>query len=969
MSDGTRDRAAEIYYAALQRPPEERPAFVRQATADDRDLQRELESLLGYAADADALLEQPAFFSEQTRAFDGRTTVVGEQIGPYRLLARLGAGGMGEVYRAHDSKLGRDVAIKALPSQLTSDPERRARFAREARLLATVNHPHIGMIYGLEETAGVAALVLELVEGPTLAERLARGPLPVRQALVIARQIAEALDAAHEKGIVHRDLKPANVVLQAAAGSSDARAKVLDFGLAKLMPLQSISEPTEIRTDLVDKTLEGHIVGTPAYMSPEQARGLAVDKRTDIWAFGCVLFEMLSGRRPFQGETVTDTIAHVLERDPQWTALPPSVPQGIARLLRRCLEKDPARRLRDIHDALFDLEDVVSNQSSDIAVRTGVGTIWRFAVVALASAIAAAFITAWWFWPTSGVVSTKRSTLRLDIDLGREVSIETAIQPTLGISPNGERLVFVSNDRLLMRRLSDSTSLPIAGTEGASTFFFSPDSESVAFVADGKLKRVSLTGGAVATICDLESGLRGGTWGDDNTIVVAGVGQGLNRVAAGGGTLEPLTRASVGEFTHRWPQFLPGANAVLFTSHVFPAWFDRAKVEVLTLADGHRKVLQDNATFGRFVAAVDGAGYLTFVRAGTVFAVLFDPVRLQLLGAPFPLVEHVTYNASVGLAQFDVSTRGTVVYRRQPSASVKWLSSSETSEALLPEHGNYMEPNLSPDGSRVVFRVGDDLWVYEFQRKMRTQLTRGVSAAGPVWTPDGRFIVFSTLDNIAWIPSDGSSDARPLLAPKNSVVRYPTSMRNRADDFRLAFMQLDVTAHTAWDLWTVPLRVEAGGLRAAEPEPFLSTTYDERQLIFSPDGQWVAYSSSGSQGQHEIYVRAFPDNGHRWQISNGGGYVPQWSSDHVFFEAPNRLLLAARYSAAGGLFTPAEPRVWSQQPIGFDLAHRTYFVPHDGTRVVAVVPDLSAEQQARHVVSLWTDVFGELRQPSAGGQR
>jgi hypothetical protein len=408
---------------------------------------------------------------------------------------------------------------------------------------------------------------------------------------------------------------------------------------------------------------------------------------------------------------------------------------------------------------------------------------------------------------------------------------------------------------------------------------------------------------------------------------------------------------------------------VLFTSHVFPAWFDRARIEVVSLAAGRRTIRQENATIGRFVAGVDGAGYLTFFSGGTVFATRFDPVRFRLLGTPFALVEHVAYNATAGLPQFDVSRREIVVYRRQPNVSVKWLRSSGTSEALLPEHANYMEPNLSPDGTRVVFHEGDDLWVYEFQRKIRTQLTRGVSVAGPVWTPDGRFILFSTLDNIAWIPSDGSSEPRTLLPAKGSIVRYPTSIRDRADDFRLAFMQLDVTGDRSWDLWTVPIRIDGDRLHAAEPEPFLTTIRDERQLVFSPDGGWVAYSSSGSGREHEIYVRAFPDNGHRWQVSDGGGYVPQWSSHDLFYETPNGLLRAAGYSVTAELFTPGEPRVWSEERISFDLGHRTYFVPNEGTRVLAVVPDLAAQQQSRHVVSLWTDVFNEFRRTSAGPPR
>jgi serine/threonine-protein kinase len=701
-------------------------------------------------------------------------------------------------------------------------------------------------------------------------------------------------------------------------------------------------------------------------MSPEQARGLPVDKRTDIWSFGCVLFEMLAGQRPFEGSTTAETIARLLERDPDWSALPRSTPEAVRKFLRRCLQKDPSRRVRDIRDAILDLEEGLSNQHLERR-NSRVSALSR--TVAAGLILAAAGAAAWSLWPVP-VSSPPQRSMRLDVDLGPEVLLAAGFAPPVGISPDGERLVFIAGNRLFTRLLEDVASSPIAGTEGASSFFFSPDSRSLAFVADGKLKRLSLDRGSVATICDVPpNGLRGGSWGDDNMIVLAGVDRGLSRVPAGGGSPEPLTHLSAGEFTHRWPQVLPGAGAVLFTSHAYPDWFDRARIEVLSVADGRRRTLQIGATFGRFVPGPGGTGYLTFVRSGTMFAVTFDPVRLEVLGSPFAVVEHVANTPNMGSAVVDFSRTGTLVFRGNLRVGLNWLEQSGASQLVLPEPGKYVGPSLSPDGRRIAFSVEDDLWVYDIARRMRTQVTKGVAAAGPQWTLDGRFIVFSTFDNIAWIPADGGSEPRPLLPAKRGVVRYPTSIRGGVD-WRVAFMEINVGEGHGWDVWTVPIRVDATGLHASAPEPFLRTSYDERQLSFSSDGRWVAYSSTESGAQHEIYVRAFPDDGRRWKISEGGGTIPLWSSsDAVFFQAPNRLLMAAPYSVVRGAFTAGEPHAWSSRAILAHTGPGVYSISRQPTRVAALVPDPVAEEQSRHVISLWTNVLNEFARRSALQQR
>ena len=597
MSTDRRDLISDLYHRALARAPEERPAFLTEACKGDDGLRQEVESLLACEPATARFLERPAV--EVIGSGFGRGDVVGRQVGPYTIVAPLGAGGMGDVYRARDSKLGRDVAIKMLPPHFTADPDRRARFAREARLLATLNHPHIGAIYGLEEVDGVSALVLELVEGQTLADRLVRGALPIPQALAIARQIAEALDAAHEKGIVHRDLKPANIVLQGSLDglSTDVRAKVLDFGLAKPMAVDLAAGPTSPASGSFDGTADGRILGTPAYMSPEQARGLTVDKRTDIWAFGVVLFEMLSGRRAFEGATMTETFVRVLEGEPDWAALPAATPHTVRKLLKRCLEKDPARRLRDIGDAAGDLVDDPAAESSNRVHEPdtiGLRSPWRFRVGSAALLTLAASVTVWLSWPASTAVPASQPVMRLPVDLG-DVSLGAPSQSPVLISPNGERLVFLSNGRLLTRRLDHDVSVPLAGTDGASQFMLSPDSQHVAFLVEGKLKRVPLDGGSVMTIADVSANMRGGTWGDDGTIVIGSETDGLRHIAPRGGSPTPLTHRTPNEFTHRQPQFLPGAHAVIFTCHALERDFDRARIEVVSLLNGTRKTLQERA--------------------------------------------------------------------------------------------------------------------------------------------------------------------------------------------------------------------------------------------------------------------------------------------------------------------------------------------------------------------------------------
>lgn len=964
-----------ICLSALERPAAERAAFLFEACGSDEELRREAESLIARDQPAMSFLETPLLSGTASVVFAATvpTMVVGERIGPYTIVSSLGSGGMGEVYRARDATLDREVAIKVLPSLFTTDPQRLGRFEREARLLASLNHPNIATLHGIEHAGRIDALVLELVEGETLAERLrstaghspAGAGLPLGSVLSIARQIATALDFAHAKGVVHRDLKPANVMIR-----PDGVVKLLDFGLAKLMPLDHGDGVERVqRPD--SGTVEGMTLGTPAYMSPEQARGLQVDKRTDIWAFGCIVFEMLAGRRPFKGNTVADTVAHVLEHEPDWSALPRTTPAAVERLVRRCLRKDPERRMRDIGDAVEDLEETHGTDGVVHTTRPPTASPSRWLSIGPAAAlIAVAFAAPWVWWSTQRATPAGQPVMQLPLDLGPDVSLDyRRFGPAVAMSPDGRHLIFVSNNRLMTQRLDHAMSVPLAGTEGVSgsdglTFFLSPDGRQVAFIADGKLKRVALDGGSVVPICEAPREGRGGTWAEDDSIVFAGTFGGLMRVRAAGGRIEPLTQLEAPEITHRWPQFLPGGKAVLFTSHSAPTWWSRARVDVFSPVDGRRKRLLDGATFGRFVADSEGSGYLTFVRSGTLFAAAFDPVRLELLGPPFAVFEGVAYDNS-GAAQTDASRTGSLIARRQPKFQVAWLDEAG-STPLFAEPGDYIGPMLSHAGDRVAFTARQDVWVYDIRRGIRTQVTKGLAATGSkVWSVDDQFIVFNTPEGIRYVRADGGSEPRLLLPTEAPLARIASSITGDRHNSRLAFHQFRPGEGGKWDQWTVPIVVDGTGVQAGKPEPFLRTRDDERHLDFSPDGRWVAYSSSEEGGRHETFVRSFPDDGRRWKISDGGGMMPRWSPQRpgLFFQA-GEVLMVAPYSVRGALFGPLQPRVWSRHRMANHLEGPVFAVSRDGTGVVAIVADRTSEEQSRRHLTLWINALTEFRRRS-----
>lgn len=851
---------------------------------------------------------------------------VGDLLGPYEILGRLGAGGMGAVYRARDSRLHREVAIKVAAAKFSD------RSAREARTVAALNHPNICHIYDV----GPNYLVLELVEGTTLAERLKQGPLPIEEALAIARQIGDALEAAHERGIVHRDLKPGNIIVR-----PDGTVKVLDFGLAKIVeetPPEGDPEHSPTVT-LEQLTRAGSVFGTAAYMAPEQARGNPVDKRADIWAFGVVLYEMLVGKRPFQGETVSDTLAAVLTREPEWTGIPPKV----ERLLRRCMERDPKRRLRDIGDAQFLLDDAVR---LPIAI-SGSNRLWKFSTIGLAIAAVGAVA---WLW-----ASTRHSAptvLRLSVDLGDDAALAPMRGTSMALSPDGFRLVFVTGQRIVkpqlaLRRLDQAKALPLAGTDGAEAPFFSPDGKSIAFFADGKLKKMDTAGGAPVTLCDAPS-QREGSWGDDDNIVFAATNNGgLWRVASAGGTPEELTKLDKqkGEFSHRYPQVLPGANAVLFMNS--PDDSGEGAIEVRSSRTGTRKTLVQTGGYGHYLPS----GHLIYMHRGSLFAASMDADRLQLTGPPVPVLEDVGFERGTGTAGFTFSKSGMFVYvPTRPEDQLRpifLIDEKGNSEPLPVAKARYGRPRISPDGSRfaVAIREGtsSQIWIYEWRsrRLSRFAFPNGNSIF-PVWTPDGKYLVFSSDTQnpgpgIYWMRADGAGAPQRLVEGQGLV---PSSFSPSPP--RLIY---GVQGGSQAGLWMLPFDgTDAAHSRPGVPERFPAPPM-ETPASFSPDGRWIAYMG-GITGIPEVYVRPFPGPGGPWQASAGGASAVWSRSAHELFyqSKPDGQLTVVEYSVAGDSFSPAPPRMWNNTRVeSFDL------MP-DGKRVLAIPS--AGQKETTHAVFL-----------------
>lgn len=848
----------------------------------------------------------------------------GFRFGAYEVLTPLGAGGMGEVYRARDTKLQRDVAVKVLPDLFAGDPERLARFQREAQLLASLNHPNIGGIYGFEEAQGVGALVLELIEGPTLAERIRQSPIPVEDALPIARQISDALEAAHDRGIIHRDLKPANIKLR-----PDGTVKVLDFGLAKaLEPLvtgDAAASPTMTSPAM---TGAGVVLGTATYMAPEQAKGREVDRTADVWAFGCVLYEMLAGRAPFEGATVTEVLAGVLKTEPDWQHLPPTTPEGIRRLLRRCLQKDPRRRLQHIGDARIEIDEAQVDPKTDghaapIAARGRQRLPWMLGVlVAFGAGV------------MLGSLVVRRAAP------GAEARLDITTPPTtdplsLAISPDGQAIVFVATDgrqaQLWLRRIDSTSAQPLPGTHGGFLPFWSPDSRSIGFFVESKLKRIDVESKAVQTLANAANGM-GGTWNQDDTIVFApSITSNLFQISARGGERSPATRTGERQLGHRHPQFLPDGRRFLY--HV-----SGSAEAGGTYVGGLDGSAASRVLAGDTPALYAPSGHLLFVRQGTLFAQEFDPDRLTLTGSPIRVVDRMPGD-SFGVP-LSVSAAGPIAYRAGAIPGRRqfvWVdrSGKEVERVGEPDDANALSPSMSQDGTRVALHRtvngNTDIWWFETRRPVLKRLTTdSVNDIHPVWSPDGSRVVYASLKK-------GAYDLYQawLTQPDKVEPLVETGQSKRPQDWShdgSTVLYREFDPKTGSDIW---------GLRPdGDRKPFgvVRTEFEERDAQLSPDGKWIAYESTKS-GRSEVVVQPFSASGPQWQISSNGGAQPRWRRDgrEVFYIGLDGRLMAVplRTTSDGSTVEAGAPLPLFDARVGAAVQRISgpqYMVTPDGQR-------------------------------------
>ena len=898
---------------------------------------------------------------------------VGARLGSYEVTAQLGVGGMGEVYRARDTRLNRDVALKVLPVAFAADLERLARLTREAQVLASLNHPNIGSIHGLEDAAGVRALVLELVEGPTLADRIAQGPVPMDETLAIARQILEALEAAHEHGIVHRDLKPANIKIR-----PDGTVKVLDFGLAKALdssPASSVAA-TMSPTLSMHATQAGLILGTAAYMSPEQAAGKSADKRSDLWAFGVVLVEMLTGGQAFTGETIAHVLASVLKSEPDWSKLPADTPAQLRRLLRRCLEKDRKRRLDSAVAARLEIEDAIVAPSSATAAHSVLprSRILVTAITATLAGGALASLITWAFLRFAP--STSRQPSRFLLMSEEQPLAINQFDRAIALSPDGRYFVYVAETRnagtggqLMVRAFDrlEATSLP--AISNARSPFFSPDSQWVGVFEGTEIKKASLSGGPAISLCSFMGAPRGASWGDDGAVVFAtqDPGTGLMRVPSGGGEPVALTTPNVssGEGDHWFPYVLPSGRGVLFTMMV-PGQSARSQVAVYDARTKQYRALIRGSQ-PQFV----GSGHLLYVADGRLWAVRFDLDTLQIAGDAAPMVDRVR-TVLTGAAYYAVSPSGSLVYvPAGPPAhrTLMWVDREGREDPIDVPPRAYVLPRLSPDGTRVALDIRDqenDIWIVNLTAADKTprRLTYGPSAEiNPVWVDNTHLAYTSNRSGrwgMYWQAADGSGSAQTLSESDNG--RYGTSVT--PDGTALVGHQ---DGPSVYDVALFPMPRSArqatpgsAGDAGNKVRELVKTRYFEFNADVSPNGRFLAYQSNES-GPFQIIVRPFPDvDTGTWTVSTAGGSSPKWARDgkDLFYRDESDALVAVPVDTSGATLTWGSPRRLFEIRASTTIPDRSYDVSLDGKRFLFVKEATSTRAPEIVVVLDWLE---ELR--------
>jgi Tol biopolymer transport system component len=896
----------------------------------------------------------------------------GTRLGPYEILSNIGAGGMGEVYRARDTRLDRIVAIKVLPTHLADRSESRERFEREARTIASLNHPHICVLHDIGQQDGIDYLVMEYLEGETLAQRLAKGSLALEQVLPYAIEISDALDKAHRKGVTHRDLKPGNIML------TESGSKLLDFGLAKLK--QEVApanvQLSQIATADEPLTAKGTIVGTLQYMAPEQLEGKEVDARTDIFSFGAVVYEMATGKRAFEGKSQASLIAAILEREPPpMSSLQPMTPPALDRVVKKCLRKERDERWQSARDVTDELKWIAEGGSqvtlAPIAAMNGLHALGRRGLilgvgVMLFGAAVASLVT-WVFKPspTPALQPVTRTVINLPPDQ-QLAGLENG--PAVALSPDGTHLAYVarqgSTQQIYLRSMDSLEIKPVPGTEGGVSPFFSPDGQWLGFFAGAKLKKISVSGGGALNLGDAAySG--GASWSPQGMIAfVPGVNSTVQEFSEGGSTPQPLTRFEKGENSHRWPEFLPGGKAILFAAAPTALSFTNAQVAVQAVGTNQRRNLIQGGMYPLYAFS----GHLLYAQGGSLMAVPFDPQRLTVMGAAVPVVEGVLQSPVNGDAQYSLSATGALVYVSGGVQSVQnklvWVNRNGAQQPLAAPAHAYLHPRFSPDRRRIAVGILEQeaqTWVYDLSRDTLTRLTFGGNY-NPVsaWTPDGKRIAFESNGeghlNIFWQLADGSGGLERLTTSED--IQAPMSWS--PDGQLLAFNEINPS--TGQDIWVLRMSDHTA-------QPFLRTPFNEASPRFSPDGHWLAYISDES-GRYEVFVQAYPGPGGKYQISTEGGTEPVWNPNgrELFYRRGDKMMVVEIATQPG--FAAGKPRMlfegrYKLAPVPFD----NYDVSADGQRFLMLKPIEQTSSSALTQINVVLNWFEELNRRVPAGTK